>query len=162
LFKQLKQLQQLNVISYQPSSDQPRITFIQQRIPEDELVFPPSLLQERKKRILESAQKMKQYITDHYHCRSVMLLAYFNETAEQRCGTCDFCRIRNKMELNDVEFDMAEQTIRQHLAIKPFTPHDLITVTKPFQEEKITKVIEFLVDNNDIRLNKDGLLELVK
>ncbi len=162
LFKQLKQLQHLNVISYQPSSDQPRITFIQQRVPEDELVFPPSLLQERKKRILESAQKIKQYITDHYHCRSVMLLAYFNETAEQRCGTCDFCRIRNKMELNDVEFAMAEDTIRQHLELKPLTPHELITITAPMQQEKITRVIEFLVDNNDIRLNKDGFLELVK
>lgn len=160
--RQLYQLQLMNVITYQPASDQPRLTFLQPRLPENELMFPSSLLEGRKKRILFSAEKMKRYITDHYHCRSVMLLEYFNEVAEQRCGTCDYCRTRNKLELNDVEFKTAEEVIRQKLQEEAMSPHDLVVAASPLQEEKTTKVIQFLLDNNDIRVNNEGLLELVK
>ncbi|MEP7264204.1 MAG: ATP-dependent DNA helicase RecQ [Bacteroidota bacterium] len=162
LIQQLKQLEHLNVISYQPSSDQPRISFLQPRLPDDELVFPASLLTNRKKRILESAQKMKRYITDHFHCRSVMLLEYFNETADQRCGTCDYCRQLNKLELNDLEFKMAEETIRQHLEDKAVSLHDLAALSAPVKEENLAKVIQFMMDNSDVRINSNGLLELVK
>ena len=160
LRKQLYKLQQQQIITYQPSSDQPRLTFLQPRLPENELVFPKSLLEERKKRIVESAEKLKHYVTDHFHCRSVMLLAYFNETAEQRCGTCDYCRMRNKLELNDVEFKTAETVIISSLKEKATSPHDLIYIASPLPEEKVLKVIQFMLDNGDIKINEDGNLEL--
>ena len=97
----LKQLDKLAVLSYLPQSDQPRISFNHGRVDASELKINPQHLQERKKRFAQKADAIIHYVTDNFHCRSMMLLEYFDEHTELRCGTCDYCRHRNKLEIND-------------------------------------------------------------
>lgn len=87
----LLRLQQFELIDFVPKTDKPQIYWLQERLPEDRVVIPQAHyadLLESKKAKLEA---MLQYCESRQHCRSQLLLQYFDESDTQRCGHCDYC-----------------------------------------------------------------------
>ncbi len=162
LINQLKQLQQLNVITYQPKTDQPQVVFTQPRVDGKDLLLRKELIQDRQQRFKLNAEKLKRYIVDKNHCRSLMLLEYFDERAEQRCGTCDYCRQRNKLELSDYEFNTIANKIKLILNGQLLSPDELCRKTDVFNQQKATRVMQWMLDNNLIQTNSFGQLSLVE
>lgn len=91
-----------------------------------------------------------------------MLLEYFNERADQRCGTCDYCRERNKLELNDMEVKYAEEKILLALEDHYLTPQEAAAAALPLPADKVLRVIQWMVDCESIVLNKEGRFERSK
>ncbi len=153
---QLKELHKLEVIHYIPNTDQPRIYFNQQRVDLQHLHISKENLELRKERFVVRAEAFKRYVTDAHHCRSMMLLSYFGEKNLQRCGTCDYCRERNKLDMNDLE--MAELS-REIFALLKEAPLITARVTERipgYSTEKITAAIRWLLDNGDLGLDALG------
>ena len=159
---QLKQLHQLKVINYIPKTDQPQVIYTQPRVNGNDIILRKELIADRQERIKLNAEKLKRYIIDKNHCRSLMLLEYFNERGEQRCGTCDYCRLRNKLELSDYEFNTIQNRIKLLLQGQTLSPETICSQTDNLHRHKVTKVIQWMLDNNIVQSNNIGHLSMVE
>jgi len=90
------------------------------------------------------------YTKDARKCRSQALLAYFGETNTKRCGMCDVCLERNKLGLNEQEFEEVISRIKPLLKTKPSTIEEIVTAASPVHEDKVLLAIRWLLDNEKI------------
>jgi ATP-dependent DNA helicase RecQ len=155
----LKQLQRLQLIDYRPATEEPQLTFIEERLDSKDLHIDREHLSLRKERYMERAHAMLRYVEDDRHCRSRYLLNYFGETAATRCGICDTCLERNKADLNDLEFASAEQKVIGMLKDRPVSLADLIRHLQPLDEAHALKIVEWMIDHGKIRYNGTTMLE---
>ena len=79
-----------------------------------------------------------------------MLLAYFGENNLHRCGTCDYCRERNKLELNDLEMEELRNEIHLILKNGPLLTQIIAEKIKGFKTEKVIAVLRWLIDTGEI------------
>ena len=98
----LKQLDEFKILSYQPQTDKPQVTFLKPRQQANALHINKAAIDQRKATYRKKMEAVFSY-AEHKKCRSQMLLAYFDETDAEKCGVCDVCldekrqkkRIRN-------------------------------------------------------------------
>ena len=84
------------------------------------------------------------------------LLNYFGEDAD-RCGICDVCRDRNELDLSKYEFDLILEDIKSVLEQNnPDTAELAGMINHP--EEKVIKVIRWLLDHKKVSPDKDHRL----
>ena len=110
---------------------------------------------DRKASALERMISVTDYVTNSSKCRSQLLLAYFGEEEPQRCGICDACLERNKLELSNLEFEQVSEQIKEKLE------EEHLNLTKHVnaidsREDKIIKVIQWLSDNGKLKLDIEG------
>ena len=88
----LRELEQLEVLTYVKRSDAPRVTLLTPRRDAALITPDPLALGSRKERALERLGIMVEYMTDHRQCRERTLLNYFGEADIRNCGRCDVCK----------------------------------------------------------------------
>ena len=160
VFKSLYRLKQINVIEYLPQTDKPQLLFLQERIPEKNIELSTEVYARRKERFKKRLESMVNYVTNEHQCRSVMLLNYFNEEQLYRCGICDYCRRRNKLEMNDVEYESLLTDVKHYLSIKPSSLHELLALLNRNNEEKSLHAIQWMIDNELIVYDNSNHLRL--
>ncbi len=153
----LKALNKMSVVSYEEQSDAPRITFIMARLANDRLFLSPEHYAHRKKEALEKWKAVRHYIESDETCRSILLLDYFGEHKEQRCGICDVCRETNKMDISEFEFEKMSSAILNVADHKTISILDLGSNFEEFNENKLMKVCRYLIDQDKISLEGDVL-----
>ena len=92
----------------------------------------------------------------------MMILSYFGEENLIRCGTCDYCRELNKMELNEIEFEDLKNSILTRLEMEATSPHEIVAHIQSISPNKITIVIQWMLENNIIHTEAGGQLVLTK
>ncbi len=149
----LRRLERLNVLNYEASSELPVVTYLQGRVEKKRLRIQPENYHRLKKTDERKLEAIIAYAENKVVCRSQQLLNYFGETDNYRCGICDICLERNKLEVNDIEFeDIKAQLIA--LLEKPLSLAELCKGVRGFKTNKIIPVIEYLLDNHTLRKNK--------
>lgn len=91
VYQIFRHLAQQHIISYIPAKSTPYIIYTRERVEKDRLVIPPSAYEERKERMKRRVEAMIGYVEDRVTCRSRLLLSYFGEENDHRCGQCDVC-----------------------------------------------------------------------
>ena len=86
----------------------------------------------------------------------MMLLEYFDERAETRCGTCDYCRDRNKIELNDIEMEELCHQIRHTLLQGALDPDALSERFKHIPVDHFKTVLKWLLDTDELGIDIVG------
>ena len=161
IIKCLEKLHKIDMLTYLPQKDKPQIIFCQERLNNNDILISKESYFKRK----ESAQKrldaMLKYATSSTKCRSSLLLEYFGEKNSKRCGQCDVCLKRNKMELNELEFDIILNHLKPLLIEKPYIPEELINSLKDFHEDHVIKVIQWLLDNEKIHYEQGNQLRWI-
>lgn len=155
IFKFLNLLQDQEVIAYQPRPDKPRIIFTQDRIDSNKLKISKAVYLDRKTNALRRMQAVIDYVTTGSKCRSQQLLAYFGEAEPPRCGICDACLERNKLELSNLEFEQVSEQIKEKLQGEHLNLTNLVNAIDA-REDKIIKVIQWLSDNGKLKLDIEG------
>ena len=148
--KYLLQLDKFGILSYIPQTDLPQIIFIRPRVDSKQVSISSQHLKLRKQKAEERAHSLLNYATNPDKCRSQILLAYFGETNTTRCGICDYCRERNKNEVSNEEFENVTDEIKSLLFSKHLTLKDLITAVTGSNDNKILKVVQWLLDNGKL------------
>jgi ATP-dependent DNA helicase RecQ len=156
VYRFLVKLSSFNIIRYIPGKKTALIIFTEERLERKALLISPeNYLQVKDKHVIR-LNKMIDYADYNTKCRSVTLLDYFGEEAD-RCGTCDVCRERNELDLSKYEFDMILAEIKDNLAEKKLDAQELVSkVSHP--EEKVIKVLRWLLDHNKIIMDDKHLL----
>ncbi|XOV68234.1 MAG: ATP-dependent DNA helicase RecQ [Fluviicola sp.] len=89
LRKQLERLEQYGVIDVQFQSNLPKITFLQERIADTQLIISPTVYWQRKEREESKLQSLISFVRSDA-CRSKLISQYFGDEGRD-CGICDNC-----------------------------------------------------------------------
>ena len=155
--KMLAQLHRLEVLTYIPATDKPRITFASELIRADDLRISPQHYHDRLSEAKARLESVINYATSIHKCRSQVLISYFGQTETKRCGICDVCVERNKADLSELEFNHITGIIKPMLKNDRCSLHQLVDACKRISEEKVINAVNWLADNNKIELSDDGL-----
>jgi ATP-dependent DNA helicase RecQ len=156
IYQYLVKLSAYNIIRYIPGKKTALVIFTEERLVRKALMISPDNYLNVKEKYEIRLEKMIEYADSDSHCRSVFLLNYFGEDSD-RCGICDVCRERNELDLSKYEFDLILDEIKS--ALENDTP-DAEELTKmiDYPEDKVVKVIRWLLDHNKILQDGDHKL----
>lgn len=158
----LEKLQDLEILSYEKASDLPMITYLTPRIDIKQIRIGKEIYDERKKDALSKAEHVINYAFSDTTCRSQILLSYFGEKDASVCGHCDVCiNKKKKTSISYAELESAQHFILSKLDSLPKEISEIIHLAgSNFSEESIKTGIQWLLDNNKIRLNDANQLTL--
>ncbi|MGC8865139.1 MAG: RecQ family ATP-dependent DNA helicase [Bacteroidales bacterium] len=154
----LKELDKIEILSYIPRTNKPQLTFVSERIDPGSFFLSPETYKLRKEAARQRLEAMLQYVTDDRHCRSQLLLAYFGEKESRRCGFCDYCVKRNKVNLSDYEFKQILEQIKPLLKASPLSLRQILEqLNETVDENDVLQVIEFLQESGKIEKTEGDL-----
>ncbi len=143
-------LEKFELITYVKKKTMPQITFLTERFSEKDIYISDEHYKNRKKSAETRLQAVIKYLNNVTECRSSQLLRYFNENQSNRCGRCDVCIERNKIELSDLQFNSILDQVRPLLMEEPFTIEQLANRLKEVKEDYLLKVVQWLLDNDQV------------
>jgi ATP-dependent DNA helicase RecQ len=155
--KYLNRLNAAGVVRYLPQKKNPVIIFTEERLDADTLHFSKEHYKDRKERTGQHMKAVLEYARQDQVCRSQYLLSYFGERRSGRCGQCDVCMKRDKLDLSRYELDMAVEEIRENLSSGTMDLNQLVE-SGSLDEEKTIRVIRWLLDNGRLERNDDNML----
>jgi ATP-dependent DNA helicase RecQ len=153
IYQYLVKLSSLNIIRYIPGKKTALVIFTEERLVRKALMISPDNYLHVKEKYEIRLNKMIEYADSDSHCRSVYLLDYFGEESD-RCGICDVCRERNELELSKYEFDIILEDIKSILSGENPDAEELVKLID-YPEDRVIKVIRWLLDHNKIIQDKD-------
>ncbi len=156
--KMLHYLQMHGLIEYIPQTDKPQLTFLTPRLKNEDVQLDAKVLEQRKRRFISRAMAMLNFAESKTACRNLILLSYFGETATQRCGTCDYCRQRNKMDLNDMEFETIRSKMKELITGGSETVESLLAKFPPAALQNTGNALQWLFDTGFIEKNENNIL----
>jgi len=156
IYQYLVKLSSLNIIRYIPGKKTALVIFTEERLVRKALMISPDNYLHVKEKYEVRLDKMIEYADSDDHCRSVYLLNYFGEESD-RCGICDVCRERNELDLSKYEFDIILEEIKNVLSEKNPDAEELVKLME-YPEDRVIKVIRWLLDHNKIVQDRDHKL----
>ncbi len=158
VIKRLLWLNKMNLLQYEQQNELPALTFVEERLSVEDLRISPEVYHQRKQFSLERVEAMKKYVVNKNRCRSTMLLAYFGEIKNEQCGHCDVCLERKRTEVSDNEFDLVLTQVKTMLQKQTMSTNELIDrIHLNLHEQKVLKVVQWLIDNEKINRLPDGI-----
>ena len=158
--RQLSQLEKLNFLTYIPRNDKPNIQLLTERLDSKHFYLSDEVYKDRKNEAAKRIQAVIDFVNNDNECRSVQLLRYFGENIKKTCGKCDVCSSKNKMSINDKEYQEISENIVRELREKESDVYEILKTVKEHHEEKVLTTIKWMLDNNIIKQDNDGLLRL--
>jgi ATP-dependent DNA helicase RecQ len=156
IYQYLVKLSSLNIIRYIPGKKSALVIFTEERLERKALLISPENYLHVREKYEVRLNKMIDYAESENRCRSTTILGYFGEESE-RCGICDVCRKRNELDLSKYEFDLILGEIKSLLSEENPDPEELVKQIG-YPEDKVIKVIRWLLDHNKIRPDNDHKL----
>lgn len=158
--KQLSNLERLNFLNYIPRRDKPQIQYLTSRIDTKYFSLSDDIYNNRKEDAANRVQAVIDFVNNEKDCRSVQLLRYFGEDMKRRCGECDVCSSKNKKTLTQDEYQEISEIIINELKENDTNIQDIIDILKSYREEKVMTSIKWMLDNNIIKQDEEGVLAL--
>ena len=157
--KQLCNLERLNFLNYIPRSDKPQIQFLTSRIDTKYFSLSDDVYKNRRDDAGKRVQAVIDFVNNDDICRSVQLLRYFGENIKKICNKCDVCSSRNQSELTEQEYQDISKTIIKELRESESNVYEILNTTKDYREEKVLTTIKWMLDNNIIKQDEEGMLK---
>ncbi len=151
----LLQLQNMNVIQYQPALRGSIITFLHNRENENNLTIDIKRIEKLKQAHQERVKLLKQYISNNTECRNILLAKYFGEKLEASCGKCDNCISKNKKNITKIDKNQILEWIKKNGQIRVF---ELAQHFPDIHQEDIISFVRQLNDEGLCRINTTGLI----
>jgi ATP-dependent DNA helicase RecQ len=149
----LNKLQQFEILSYLPQTDQPQLQFVLPRADRSHLDIDSKYINLRQKIQQEQIDSVLAYASSST-CRSQQLLYYFGEIDADKCGFCDICLAEKKIEEQAQLNDKIDVEIVKLLKTGPHVLDDLVAnITFGSSNDKITRIRELL---DAAQINTDG------
>ncbi len=146
----LKILHKSHIVTYIPRSSKPHIIFPDGRLNTREIVINKSNYENLKQASLKRLNEVKKYVSSTTKCRSEMLLNYFGQKETTRCGQCDICLSRNKLNLSQHEFNTVMDIIKPILIKENMSLDNLLEKSGIIEEDRFIKVVRWLIDSGKI------------
>ncbi len=157
IFKLLNKLHKLNIIDYIPFREGNFITFLDDRLPEKDIILSKEKYRFLKERYKQHIQAVINYV-ESKQCRSQLLLEYFGEYNSPECGRCDICYMKNKNYNNETPIEKELLKLLQNREISLSEIKKLF----PNREKQAIETIRKLMDRKVLIITKNKHLKLTK
>ena len=146
----LNKLQQLEILSYLPQTDQPQLQFVLPRADQLHLDIDVKYIQLRQEILTNQIDAVLSYSTTSV-CRSKQLLHYFGEKNAAKCKFCDVCLAEKKMEDLAQLQDKIDFEIVTHLQSQSYHLDELVNSIRIGNETDKIERIRDLLDAGKIK-----------
>lgn len=157
----LQKVMSYGLIRYTPPCDEPRLTFLKNRVAAQDLRINLASYNQRKDVFAARVQKMISYVRTT-SCRSAFVGRYFGDEGAIDCGICDNCLQKKKEALSQNEFNRLAEQILSTLSQKACTATELLQNLQNVRPEKLWDVLRFLQAENKIVATAEGRLSLTR
>lgn len=147
--KELKRLQDLQLLIYEPASNDPQIVFVLPRQDADRLPINKKEFEGRRKLHLDKMDAMLEYADQAIRCRMQVIQEYFGEITDDICGICDVCIGKKKKDSSAVLKDYIDQ-IHYLLDQKPMSVDELETAVAARDKDLFIEAVRELVETGSI------------
>lgn len=147
--KELKRLRDLQILNYEPASDEPQIVFVLPRQDADRLPINKKDFEARRKLHFDKMDAMLEYADQTHRCRMQVIQEYFGELTDDICGICDVCLSKKKKDSSDLMKDYSEQ-IHYLLTQKPMSIDELELAVAAKDKELFIESVRELVESGSI------------
>lgn len=154
----LNKLKEMDILDYIPQNSNPKILFLRQKVEAKKLNISKETLVKRKNNEESKANSVIEYVSNQHYCRSSFLQDYFGDENIEKCGKCDVCLEKNKLNISNQEFDVIMNAIKELIEKEPMSADDIILKIVDFREDKMIEVLQFLSDNGQIAFNEEKKL----
>lgn len=157
----LNRLSQLQILTFEPASDKPQITFVLPRQDANLLPIDRIKMEERRKLNFEKMEAMADYATQTHRCRMQVIQDYFGEETYSTCGICDVCIDRKKKD-NENLFNDYQNQVLYLLKKSSLTVEQLEESVAPQDHELFIEVVREMVDGQEIFYDDVWVLRLAE
>jgi ATP-dependent DNA helicase RecQ len=158
--KQLKALNSLGIISYQPQKDSPQVLLLRNRVKAEDVTIDLVAYTQRKERFEKRVKQMVRFVKEDTECRGRIIGTYFGDDKVKACGICDNCLRKKAITLSKEEFDTLHHRIINMVKYETLHTRDLLLKLNDIKKEKAWKVIEFLQAEQKIDVDSNGRVRL--
>ncbi|HEY8661652.1 MAG TPA: ATP-dependent DNA helicase RecQ [Hanamia sp.] len=160
LIATLTEIQQMGIIDYVPQKEKPQIIFLQNRVNAKDLIINEKNLLKRKQAFEKRISTMINYTKNQNKCRSKIIAAYFNDHNVKRCGVCDNCIRDKKIIITNEEYNAIKDGVKKIISANPVSLTQLFQELPSFNQNKIKKILNFLQEENEVKVSTDGSIRL--
>jgi len=140
----LGNLQEQEILSYLPKSDEPQLTYVRARVDFLHLDVDARFVELRKKIQIDQIKAVLAYAGRH-QCRNIQLLIYFDEPDAVKCGVCDVCLEDKKNDDSEQFADQIDFEIATLLQSQSYTLPGLVnSIQNGSEGDKIARIRELL------------------
>lgn len=156
--RQLHKLDSMNFLTYIPRNDKPQIQYLTERLNTKYFSLSDEVYKNRKDDATKRAQAVIDFVNNGQICRSVQLLRYFGEDIKKNCGKCDVCSSKNKMNINDIEYNDISLKLLDAIGDNSLDIKEALRLFGNYHEEKVLSAIRWMLDNNILTLDSSACL----
>lgn len=158
--KMIEYLVEMKVLTYQPHTDLPFITFPKERPKVAQLALDEVRLKKHKKRLEDKMTAVLRYTENDVICRSRQLVAYFDDYTAEDCGLCDVC-LAKKKEIKLVgESSIIYLTLKKEILAEPRSLTYLARLPG-LRSGDVSTALRWMSDNREIDINHENLVTLI-
>lgn len=158
--QQLQSLHQQAIIQYHPQQEKPQLTFTTARYSAAALPLATKHLERRAAIAVKKAEAVIHYAAHQHRCRTQLLLAYFGEITDQRCGQCDVCLARKEenQSLSEEMYQKYRHQVLQCLQLGMCDLKQMVGSSELTTEEALLATIRQMLDQGELAYDDAGRL----
>jgi ATP-dependent DNA helicase RecQ len=150
----LEYMAQLELVDYIPKSDLPFVTYVTERLADNNLSISPKFYLDRKKIAEKKLEAVIHFLTSDW-CKSELLLQYFGETETEPCGKCSSC-LFDKSEAKNLRKVIKQTSIDLMDDNEKIMISDLISALSDQPRSIIIENLRWLADHDEIQIGPMG------
>ncbi len=151
IYTALLELTRLHILHYIPRKRTPLMIYSTSREEPRHVLIPRAVYEEMRERMRIRIESVIEYAYGS-KCREEVLLNYFGETTEYKCGTCDVClEVRKKTTYTDKD---VRDGILYMAQVRPRTMEEFLD-TLSFSKQDIIRELSVLVDEGAVIHTED-------
>ncbi|MEP6597543.1 MAG: ATP-dependent DNA helicase RecQ [Ginsengibacter sp.] len=155
----LEEIKKSGIIDYMPQNEKPQIVFLENRVNSNDLNINEKTIFNRKEAFEKRLAAMVAYTRQTHNCRSKMIAVYFDDENVKRCGICDNCLREKNNIITKEEFENISAGIKNAISGKEINMEQLTKELPGFEQYKIKKILNFLLEENLLSINQEGLIK---
>ena len=151
---------QSGLVNYVPRKNNPQVRWLQHRVKAEDLYIDHGRYLERKKAFEKRLDAMIHYMEEKNECRSKLICEYFGDHGVAQCGICDYCMNIQHKNISEDQFRMITERIEQLLMNNSLMPGQLMEHLQDIIATDSKKIIDHLLAEGKLWVQKDGSLKL--
>ncbi len=137
---------QHNICIYSPQNNSPQLIWQHPRFAEGRLPLKSDFLRQRKQLAIEKIEAMTAYCQSQTICRTSLILNYFDEPNDTRCGVCDNCLSEKKK----IGQDLAQRIIEVLTEQPNLSYSELCEALMQYDKQVLSPLLRRLIDEKKL------------